>query len=200
MCGMTRVEDIKHAIELGVDALGLIFCPQSRRHVTLEQAKILTKHNPPFVDFVAVLVNPDPEFVHRLLEELPIHCLQFHGDEMPDFCEQFNTPYIKAIQAVDACQIEKAQHDFSKAQALLLDTPSQSARGGTGLTFDWGIIPNHLTMPIILSGGLNTLNVLAAVKASSPYAVDVCSGIELSPGIKDRIKMNEFMKTLRGLQ
>lgn len=199
LCGMTRLEDINHAIALGVDAVGLIFYPQSLRHVSIDEAKFLTKERPPFVDFVAVLVNPDKDFVQELLYELPVNCLQFHGDETPAFCEQFNRPYIKAIQADNLCQIQKAQSDFKNAQALLLDTPSLSNRGGTGLTFDWRVIPKERTRPLILSGGLNELNVSDAIKTTNPYAVDVCSGIESSPGVKDPIKMNQFIKTLWGL-
>lgn len=195
---MTREEDIAQAIALGVDALGLIFYPHSLRYVSLEKASLLTKHCPPFVDFVAVLVNPEPEMVRHLLKTLPIASLQFHGDETADFCEQFNAPYIKAIQVESTEQLQKAARDFSKAQALLLDTPSNTHRGGTGLTFDWRVIPKHLKLPIVLSGGLNESNVLEAIKTCNPYAVDVCSGIESSPGIKDTIKMNDFIKTVWG--
>lgn len=195
MCGMTRVKDIEHAIDLGVDAIGLIFYPHSLRYVSLEQAQSLTKNIPPFVDLVAVLVNPDEKLVRSLLEALPIQILQFHGDESAEFCEQFNTPFIKAIQPVSAEFIRNQVNQFSNAGAVLFDTPSPT-RGGTGVTFDWNIIPNNLNKPYILAGGLSDLNVMDALKASNPYAVDVCSGIEVSPGIKDPIKMSRFIKTL----
>lgn len=196
MCGMTRSNDIEHAINLGVDAIGLIFFPHSRRNVTLEAARLLTKNLPPFVDIVAVLVNPDKTWVHKLLDELPIHLLQFHGDESLEFCEQFNKPFIKAIHPVSTGQIRQVMQEFAIAQAILLDTPSPSSRGGTGMTFDWRIIPADAPKPYILAGGLNELNVRDAISESNPYAIDVCSGIEISPGIKDHTKMSRFISTL----
>lgn len=195
---MTRVEDIEYAVELGADALGLIFYPKSLRYVTLELAKTLTQKTFPFVDVVAVLVNPEKEFVKQLLEELPIGMLQFHGDENQAFCQQFNRPFIKAIQAKDSNQIHKAMQSFHKAKALLLDTPSTSSRGGSGELFDWDIIPKNPSLPIILSGGLNESNIQRAQALVNPYAVDLCSSLEERPGIKDHNKMRLFMKTLWG--
>lgn len=196
MCGMTRSDDIAHAINLGVDAIGLIFYPKSSRYITLEQAKVLLKNLPPFVDAVAVLVNPEKIFVQQIVEELPIQLLQFHGDESVVFCQQFNKPFIKAIHPDSTKQIQQAAYDFANANALLLDTPSNQARGGTGSTFDWGIIPKHMNKPFLLAGGLNEFNVLDALNACSPYALDLCSGIEAVPGVKDHNKMNRFMNKI----
>lgn len=198
MCGMTRSQDIEHAIHLGVDAIGLIFYPGSQRYVSLEAAQRLTKNLPPFVDAVAVLVNPDKTWVHQLLDELPIQTLQFHGDESAEFCEQFNKPFIKAIHPVSTTQIRQVMQEFANAQAILLDTPSPTSRGGTGMTFDWRIIPADAITPYILAGGLNELNLRDAINESNPYAIDVCSGIEISPGIKDHTKMSRFISTLWG--
>lgn len=199
MCGMTRSEDISHAINLGVNAIGLIFYPGSSRYVSFEKAKELLKNFPPLIDAVAVLVNPEQEFVQKIINELPIQLLQFHGDETPEFCAQFNRPFIKALHPKTALQIEQFAKEFYNSSALLFDTPSNKSRGGTGLTFDWHIIPKNLTKPYILSGGLNDGNVMMAIKACQPYAVDVCSGIEMSPGIKDHIKMSQFIKALWGV-
>lgn len=198
MCGMTRAEDVAHAINLGVDAIGLIFYPKSPRHVTLESAKLLLNNLPPFVSAVAVLVNPEVQLVEQILMELPIQLLQFHGDESPEFCNQFGKPFIKAIQPQTAEHIKHEMERYANASALLLDTPSTTRRGGTGLTFDWNIIPRDLPMPYILAGGLNPLNVLDAIKVN-PYAVDVSSGIEVAPGIKDHLKMSQFIKVLWGI-
>lgn len=199
MCGMTRVEDVVHAINLGVDAIGLVFYPKSIRYVTLEKAKKLLKNIPPFVDAVAVLVNPERAFVQQIINELPIQLLQFHGDESPEFCQQFATPFIKAMHPQTAGQIQQEMDEYFKAQAILLDTPSATNRGGTGLTFDWRIIPQDLPKPYILAGGLNEFNVLDAIKVCNPYAVDICSGIEALPGVKDHIKMSQFIKVLWGI-
>lgn len=199
MCGMTRAEDVAHAINLGVDAIGLIFYPKSPRFITIEKAMVLLKNLPPFVDAVAVLVNPDEAFVQQIIKELPIKLLQFHGDESPEFCKQFNKPFIKASQPKTSGQIEHLIQEYFKASAILLDTPSEISRGGTGVPFDWQIIPQHLSKPIILAGGLNEFNILDAIKASKPYAVDVCSGIEAMPGVKDHVKMSQFIKVLWGI-
>ncbi|MFJ1267333.1 phosphoribosylanthranilate isomerase [Legionella lytica] len=199
MCGMTRSDDIAHAIGLGVDAIGLIFYPKSSRHVTVEQAKILLKDSPPFVGTVAVLVDPCVELVQQIIEELPIQLLQFHGAESVAFCQQFNKPFIKAIHSDSSTYIQQMAENYVGARAILLDTPSNTVRGGTGLTFDWGVIPQRLDKPYILAGGLDESNVLDAIKSCHPYAVDLCSGIEASPGIKDHTKMTQFMKRISTL-
>lgn len=197
MCGMTRSEDIAHAVHLGVDAIGLIFYSKSPRCISINQAKILLKDLPAFVDSVAVLVNPGRDFVQEVIEELPIQILQFHGDEQAQFCQQFNIPFIKAVHADSKESIHQAARDYAFARALLLDTPSVSVRGGTGCTFDWNIIPKNEAKPYILAGGLDESNVFEAIKVCHPYAVDLCSGIEIEPGIKDHRKMSRFMQKLR---
>lgn len=198
MCGMTRPEDVAHAAALGVDAVGLIFYSKSARCITLGQAKNLLKNLPPFVDAVAVLVNPEPDLVRQIIEVLPIHLLQFHGDESAAFCQQFNKPYIKAIHPVSEIQIQQAAKDYASASALLLDTPCATARGGTGIAFNWRIIPESLAKPYILAGGLDESNAVDALKIGKPYALDLCSGIEATPGIKDHEKMNRFMQRVNG--
>lgn len=196
MCGMTRSEDIAYAVNLGVDAIGFIFYSKSTRYISIEQAKVLLKGLPAFVDPVAVLVNPERDLVQKIIDELPIQFLQFHGDESAEFCQQFKTPFIKAIRPHSVADIQQAAQEFAMACALLLDTPSTVARGGTGVAFDWKIIPQELTMPYILAGGIKESNVLQALELGHPYAVDLCSGIEASPGIKDHDKMSRFMQKL----
>jgi phosphoribosylanthranilate isomerase len=198
MCGMTRREDIAHAVNLGVHAIGLIFYPKSARFISIEKAKALLKDLPPFVDSVAVLVNPARDWVHKIIEELPIQLLQFHGDESMQFCQQFNKPFIKALHAGSTEQIQQAERDFVSARALLLDTPSETVKGGTGLSFDWNIIPQKGVKPYILAGGLNEYNVREAIQLCHPYAVDLCSSIEAEPGVKDHLKMSRFMQKLWG--
>ncbi len=197
MCGMTHRQDIQQAIDLGVNALGVIFYEKSVRYQSMMQAKALLDGLPPFVDVVAVLVNPEPLFVHQLIQDLPIQCLQFHGDESPQFCDQFGFPYVKALPATSTEEIMLFEKKYSNAQALLLDTPS-SHRGGSGLTFDWQMIPKMLTKPLILAGGLHVKNVREAISTCAPYAVDVCSGIEASDGIKDHDKMKQFVESVWG--
>jgi phosphoribosylanthranilate isomerase len=198
MCGMTRKEDVECAIDLGVDAIGLIFYAKSSRYVSMDKAKILLANFPSFVNAVAVLVNPEQDTVLKIINEVPINILQFHGDESPEFCLQFNKPFIKSIHPKTSKQIQQAALEFAEAQALLLDSSSHESRGGTGLTFDWNIIPSTLSKPYILAGGLNEFNLLEAIQIGKPYAVDVCSGVEVVPGIKDHKKMQQFIKVLWG--
>jgi len=197
---MTRSDDVAHAVRLGVDAIGLIFYANSPRYISIEKARILLKELPPFVDAVAVFVNPEKALVEQVLEELAVPLLQFHGDESVRFCQQFNMPFIKAMSADSSAHIQQVAQDFVSAHALLFDTPSDTVKGGTGVTFDWQIIPKTLAKPYILAGGLNELNVVDAVNVCQPYAVDVCSGIESSPGVKDHGKMSRFMQALWGKQ
>ncbi len=198
-CGMAREEDLAYAAALGVDAIGLIFSPLSRRCVSIEQAKKLLRVLPPFVDVIAVLVNPDYAKVKEIISQLAIRTLQFHGDETEEFCLQFDRPYIKALQIQSTAAFEEFSAKYPQASAFLLDTPSSTNRGGTGESFDWGIIPSNRSKPVILAGGLHAQNVKLAVEQCSPYAVDICSGIEVSPGIKDHKKMRQFISALRGM-
>ena len=196
MCGMTRLEDINHAVFLGVHALGFIFYPQSPRNLSIAQAKALMNKIPPFITRVAVVVDPEALFLQEILDELPVDLIQFHGSESLSFCRQFNTPFIKSIPAESELKIQQAMAEFDLAQALLLDTPCVQLKGGTGKQFNWQIIPKITTKPYILAGGLNQHNITNALQQCKPYAVDVCSGIESEPGIKDHHKMTGFIKTL----
>lgn len=196
MCGMTRSEDLDHAVHLGVDAVGFIFYSKSARYVTIEQGQELIQRVPALVSAVAVLVNPDRDFVNKLLDQVPVQLLQFHGDESPEFCQQFKHPYIKAIHPKSSEHIAKSAVDYANARALLLDTPSDTVRGGTGQIFDWQMIPKELDMPYVLAGGLNEFNVKEALQMAKPYAIDVCSGIEAMPGVKDHLKMSRLMQVL----
>jgi phosphoribosylanthranilate isomerase len=198
MCGMTRMEDIVKASLLGVDAIGLIFYSGSSRGISIEKARLLLRHQPLFMDIVAVMVNPTVSHVNQIITELPVQWLQFHGEESPGFCAQFNKPYIKAISAASTELINKTIELHRQASAILLDTPSLAQRGGTGEVFNWGVIPPQRDTPIVLAGGLEAGNVSRAVGEANVNAVDVCSGIEESPGIKNHNKMVQFVNALRG--
>jgi len=199
ICGMTRHADIEHAVNIGADAIGLIFYSKSRRFISVDDAIKLVESIPAFVDIVAVFVNPTVDEVNNVITKLPVQFLQFHGEETPDFCEQFSLPYIKAIPAISTEDIMKASIDNQKARGILLDTPSSLHRGGSGLSFDWRIIPANLTKPIILAGGLDSLNINEAIATFRPFAVDVCTGVEISPGIKDHDKMSKFVEIIRSI-
>lgn len=192
---MTRASDINLAISLGVDALGFIFYPKSPRGLDLAQAKNLISTLPPFLTAVAVMVNPEVSLVRQILEQLPVQCLQFHGEESPQFCQQFNFPYIKAVPVLSTQSITTALKDYTHATAILLDTPSQN-HGGSGKTFDWQQVPKQSDKPLIVAGGLHAGNIRQAIASCHLYAVDVCSGVEVSPGIKDPEKMKSFVNAL----
>ena len=143
---------------------------------------------------VGLFVNADPAYIKEAIQSGLVNVLQFHGDETPDFCRQFKFPYIKAVAvslSVDLLQYEKSFYD---AEALLLDAPHEYLKGGTGQTFDWNLIPLSLSKPIVLAGGLTVDNVKEAIKKVKPYAVDVSGGVEESKGIKNSLKIQEFIK------
>ena len=197
ICGITRVEDALAAASSGADAIGLVFYERSPRHVSVEQAVQLVAVLPPFVTVVGLFVNADAAFVREVLARVPLDMLQFHGDESPEFCAQFARPYLKAIRVKAGVDLLQCASDFRSARGLLLDAHVEGVPGGTGVSFDWTLIPNRLPLPVILSGGLDAANVPAAIKQVQPYAVDVSSGVEASKGIKDAAKIAAFINEVK---
>lgn len=193
ICGITRRQDAEFAIEMGADALGLVFYSSSPRSVTIAQAQQIIEGLPPFVSIVALFVNADPEQVHMCLKLMRIDVLQFHGDESPEYCEQFDRPYLKAVRMRDDIDLTHVAENYRSASALLLDSYQAGIPGGTGQVFDWSII-KQVDIPIILAGGLTVENVAQAIKQVNPYAIDVSGGVEQSKGIKDEQKISAFMQ------
>ncbi|MGQ0587138.1 MAG: phosphoribosylanthranilate isomerase [Gammaproteobacteria bacterium] len=194
-CGITRSEDAEAAVRLGVDAIGLVLAPDSPRFLQLPQAAIIRRRLPPFVQAVALFRNASFGDVMRALDELSPDLLQFHGDEDPGFCESFSWPYLRAVPMRDVRDLGAWEHRYASASALLLDAHGAGEAGGQGRTFDWSAI--KASRPYVLAGGLTPQNVGAAVRAARPYAVDVSSGIEQSPGIKDEARMRQFVEAVR---
>jgi phosphoribosylanthranilate isomerase len=194
ICGITRVEDALEAAEQGADAIGLVFYAPSPRNVSIEVACAIVAALPPFVSVVGLFVNAPKANIDEVLAEVRLNVLQFHGDETPVDCMQFNLPFLKAIRVNADTNLLQYEKEFKHAQALLLDAYSDATYGGTGLTFDWNLIPAELSKSIILAGGLNADNVGQAIKQVKPYAVDVSGGVELSKGIKDADKIAAFMQ------
>ena len=192
ICGLTREQDIAAAVNAGADALGFVFYEKSPRHLTLPQAEKLAQTLPPLVALVGLFVNPTADEVRRVLARVPLTVLQFHGEESAEFCGQFGLPYLKAIRVKPEVDLLQCAANFSDAQALLLDAFVDGTHGGTGVAFDWKLIPDNLPLPIILSGGLHSGNVAAAIRQVHPYAVDVSSGVEANKGIKDAVKIAAF--------
>ncbi|MDO9011806.1 MAG: phosphoribosylanthranilate isomerase [Gallionella sp.] len=205
ICGITRAEDAWAVAMSGADAIGLVFYEKSPRHVTIGQAAKLAAVLPPFVTVVGLFVNASAETVHEVLAAVPLDVLQFHGDESPQFCEQFNKPYLKAIRVKAGVDLLQCAAHFHSAQGLLLDAHVEGIPGGTGASFDWTLIPEALPLPLILSGGLSVENVAAGIRQVRPYAVDVSSGVEAGKGIntlkgvKDAAKIARFMQEVKSV-
>ncbi len=197
ICGITRVEDALFAAQQGVDALGLVFYAPSPRAVGIQQAADIVAQLPPFVTTVGLFVDADEAFVRDVIAGVSLDLLQFHGDESPEYCEQFNKPYMKAIRMRDDLSLESSVLRYENARALLLDSYQPGIPGGTGTTFDWERIPDKMHKPIVLAGGLEVGNVAAAIQQTSPYAVDVSGGVEASKGIKDAVKMAAFINEVK---
>lgn len=196
ICGLTRRDDLACAVQAGADALGLVFYPPSPRFVDLQTAAALACAVPPFVSLVGLFVNADPAQVRATLAAVPIHLLQFHGDEDEAYCRQFDRPYIKAARVRPGLNLVQYAAGFPSAQAMLLDAFVEGYGGG-GKVFDWSLVPPSLGKPLILSGGLDAGNVAEAVRRVRPAAVDVSSGVEACQGIKDASKIRAFMAAVR---
>lgn len=197
ICGITRVEDALAAARSGADAIGLVFYQRSPRHVSITQAKQLAGALPPFVSVVGLFVDSEAAFVREVLSRVPLDILQFHGGESPQYCAQFNKPFLKAIRINAGVDLLQCASDFRGARGLLLDAHVEGIPGGTGTTFDWTLIPKHVPLPVILSGGLDAKNVAAAIRQVRPYAVDVSSGVEAGKGIKDAAKIAAFINEVK---
>ncbi len=196
ICGITREQDLADAVRLGADALGLVFYPPSPRYLDDGRAAMLARRSPPFVTLVGLFVNEDAAVVRRIVSAVPLQLLQFHGEEDAAYCAQFGLPYIKAARVRPGLDLLEYAASFPDARGLLLDA-HVDGYGGAGRTFDWGLIPQGLPQPVILSGGLHAGNVAAAIEAVRPWAVDVSSGVELAGGVKDAQKIAEFVAGVR---
>lgn len=197
ICGITRVEDARTAVELGADAIGLVFYAPSPRCVGLAQARAIAAAIPPFVTIVGLFVDPAQDQVESVLRECSVNLLQFHGNEAPDFCRGFGLPYLKAAQVRADADLVQYLFPYHAAQGWLLDAYHDRLYGGTGESFDWKLIPRDLPRPVILSGGLTPDNVGAAVRQVRPWAVDVSSGVETAKGVKDAAKIAAFIAGVR---
>jgi len=199
ICGITRVEDALLAAMLGADAIGLVFYKDSPRVVSLDRSAEIVDALPPFVNVVGLFVEPDREEIHRVLKQVRLDLLQFHGEESPQYCRSFDLPYIKAIRVQAGLDIGEYAARYADARGFLLDTWQKDVPGGTGNTFDWSRVPQEMKRPIILAGGLTADNVARAIAALHPYGIDVSSGVEADKGIKDPEKMAAFINNVQAL-
>ena len=196
ICGMTNLKDVKVAVDGGVDAVGFIFYKKSPRSVTMQAVREIVLELPPFVDSVGVFVNETAEQINKIADHCKLDRVQLHGDESPAFCKKIRRRVIKAIRVKDIQSLKKLS-DYP-VSSFLLDTFSEDQYGGTGKVFDWNLAyPAKRYGPIILAGGLTPNNVRQAIQRIQPYGVDVCSGVESQPGIKDHKKMQAFLKNVK---
>jgi len=196
ICGIKHRDDALKAVEFGADAIGLIFVEKSPRYVSLTEARLIAESMPPFVTVVGLFMDAPAEVVHEALKVVPLNLLQFHGDETPAFCDQFETPYVKVLRMRENVNVVAFAQDYPNAAGILLDTFHEKG-GGSGEIFDWNLIPDDVPLPLILAGGLNPDNVASAVETVKPYAVDVSSGVESERAIKDHQKIEQFIKEVQ---
>ena len=222
ICGLTREQDVKAAVEAGADAIGFVFYAKSKRFVTPERARALARLLPPFVTPVGLFVNATDAELQAGLEALPNMLVQFHGDETPADCDRIQRPYLRAAAMSPGFDLVDFSSRFSNAQAILLDAPVEGYGGG-GKVFDWSLIPpsarsagpsqasdspvggrfggaeprGRVDCHLVLSGGLNAANVGDGIARVRPWAVDVSSGVEVSKGIKSADLIHEFCSAVK---
>jgi phosphoribosylanthranilate isomerase len=209
ICGITRPEDALAAAEAGADAIGLVFYSKSPRAISFAQANAILTQLPPFVTTVGLFVNPSHADVVATLQAVPLDLLQFHGDESSEFCSAFARPYIKALRVKPERMKPEMKPDmltdsplasrsYASARGLLLDAWDDQLYGGTGKTFDWHAVETIAgSARTILAGGLTPANVAQAIRITKPWAVDVSSGVEESPGIKSPQLINAFIREVQ---
>ncbi len=202
ICGITRLEDAQKAVELGIDALGFNFYPGSPRYISPKKAKEISLKLPPFVYLVGVFVNENLEVIQEIAKFSFLDAVQLHGEETPEFVEALDLPVIKAFRIKDRESITQVKGFIGKVKAFLLDAYMKGKKGGTGKIFNWEIARKikDLNVPLILAGGINPGNVSEAIKIVEPYAVDVASGVERKPGIKDFSLMKELVDRVKEME
>ena len=195
ICGLTRAEDVKSAVAAGADAVGFVFT-SSPRQISVDTAMKLIQHVPGHVLRVGLFLDQGRPEICRVLESVTLDVLQFHGSETQQQCELYGLPWLKAVAMEDARSARQAEEDFPAAMGLLLDSHSRGQRGGSGKVFDWSLSAS-LSLPVWLAGGLSVENVGQAIRTVRPYAVDVSSGVETAPGIKDPTLMSDFIRAVK---
>jgi phosphoribosylanthranilate isomerase len=203
ICGVTRVEDARLAWAAGADALGLNFYSRSPRCVTVETAALLARTRPALGSVVGVFVNESPDIIRDRVRECGLTAVQLHGDEPPEACSGYGVPVIKALRVRGPEDVERARTYVGAGDvaALLLDGAAPGYGGG-GVGFDWSLVARlaDAGVPVLVAGGLNPANVQEAVRATRPYGVDVASGVEVSPGIKNADAVRAFVRAAKHLR
>jgi len=195
ICGLTRIQDVQHVVAAGVDAVGFVFTPSARRIAPL-RALELCAHIPEGVLRVGLFLDQDRAEIEQVLHTVTLDVLQFHGSETAQHCSVYGLPYLKAVSMRDNRSVMHAQRDYPGAMGLLLDSHASGESGGSGAVFDW-TLARPSSKQVWLAGGLNADNVGRAIRTVNPYAVDVSSGVEAAPGIKDSARIDAFVTAVR---
>lgn len=196
VCGITNSDDAFRAVELGADALGFIFYKGSKRYIDPRDAHPIISSLPPFVSSVGVFVNQGPDEIKEAVETSGVDTVQLQGDETPEFCTLLPYKLIKAVRVKDTVNTEEVE--LYPVLAILFDKHTDEMYGGTGTSFDWGVLKGiAISKKVILSGGLTPENVSRAIETVRPYGVDVSTGVEDSPGKKNHMKMRKFIEAVK---
>ena len=196
VCGMTRPQDVRAAVDLGVDAIGVILHADSPRLVSQQVAREIRAQVPAFVSLVGVFVDADKDTINQHIQNIGLDLIQLHGTETDAFGLTLGAPFIKAIRVRNSSQISRDIVSFPNARALLLDPYVPHLQGGTGEQLDPALWPRDATQKLVLAGGLSAINIAAAVEHTSPFAVDLNSGVELEPGVKDAGLISSTLQAL----
>ena len=196
ICGLTRCEDVTAAVNAGADVVGFVFAA-SPRQISVKTALQLVNKVPQEILTMGLFMNQSIEDIDKVVNAVPLGSLQFHGSESSTFCNRWSLPYLKAVSMQDGNSARQAENLFPDALGLLLDSHGQGGSGGSGKVFDWKLA-TPLSKPVWLAGGLNAQNVAKAISIVRPYAVDVSSGVESAPGIKDPDRITEFINAAHG--
>ena len=199
ICGITSTEDAELAINFGASAIGMIFYPGSPRCVSMSTAKMISNSAQEKVKIVGVFIDEDVDKVNNTIKELDLNMVQLHGDETPEYCDIMTLPVIKVFRVGNGFD-SRVLRDYH-VTAFLFDTYQKGKLGGTGDVFNWELISKINTdTPIILSGGLNGDNILKGIETVNPSAVDVNSGVESEPGVKDAEKVKNIFTKLENIE
>ena len=197
ICGITSKEDALMVEAEGADAIGFIIHEESDRFIEIEKVADIVECLNNDLDIFLVFVNKAEEFVANCLDKIPRAIPQFHGDEDAEFCSKFSEDFVKAVRVNAETNFDNINNCFAGAKLLLLDSYEEGSYGGTGKSFDWGLIGTQLKIPFLLAGGIDTINVEKALSSVSCKGVDVSSGVESAPGRKDPIKVRDLIKKVR---
>ncbi|MBW2610069.1 MAG: phosphoribosylanthranilate isomerase [Deltaproteobacteria bacterium] len=197
VCGITELQDASVAVELGADVLGFIFAPSPRR-ISPDEAREIISALPPFVKTMGCFVNEEPATIREIIYYCGLDLIQLHGDESPDFCQEFMPYATRALRMKDETTLRTIEQYQGKVRGLVLDTYTKRKVGGTGKTFDWelAVKVKDMGIPVILAGGLNPSNIERAISTVRPYAVDVNSGVEERPGKKSHTLLKELFEKI----